>query len=525
MIRFKKYSSKKIKDSYDVIIIGSGISGLCSGALLAQQGKKVLILEKHFKIGGFTHTFSRQNYEWDVGLHYVGSVHRTKSFARRLFDKISNKNLKWKKMSDNYDRIIFPDQSYDFIAPKEQFMKTMCSYFPNENEAIIKYVDLVSRVNKTMFKYFASKSLSGMTELLLYKYLTKSFFKYSDLTTHEGLSKITSNKKLIAVLSGQWGDFGLPPKQSSFLMHCAIAGHYFDGANYPIGGSRSISESIAPQILNNGGDIFMMAPVDKVLIKNDKCCGIVMENGDQIKSKSVISSTGVNNSLKYLLKDYKHHSDYSSNLRKIKPSSGHACLYVGFEQTAQELNIKDTNLWIYPSYDHDLNTSNYLRDESSEFPLVYISFASAKDPTWEDNHGNTATLEAIVPTNFNNYTKWQDKPWKNRGSDYIQFKQEFSNRIFEKIYKHVPQLKDKISFSELSTPLSTKSMSFYDNGELYGIDHTPQRFRQKWIKVKTPLRYFYMTGQDITTVGIPSALASGALTASVVLKKNLFKTI
>ena len=212
-------------------------------------------------------------------------------------------------------------------------------------------------------------------------------------------------------------------------------------------------------------------------------------------------------------------------LRKIKPSSGHACLYVGFEQTAQELNIKDTNLWIYPSYDHDLNTSNYLHDENSEFPLVYISFASAKDPTWEDNHGNTATLEAIVPTNFNNYTQWQDKPWKKRGSDYNQFKQEFSNRIFEKIYKHVPQLKDKISFSELSTPLSTKSMSFYDNGELYGIDYTPQRFRQKWIKVKTPLRYFYMTGQDITTVGIPSALASGALTASVVLKKNLFKTI
>ena len=40
----------KIKDKYDVIIIGSGISGLCCGALLSMEGKKVLILEKHFKL-------------------------------------------------------------------------------------------------------------------------------------------------------------------------------------------------------------------------------------------------------------------------------------------------------------------------------------------------------------------------------------------------------------------------------------------------------------------------------------------
>ena len=335
MIRFKKYSRKNIKDRYDVIIIGSGISGLCSGALLSQQGKKVLILEKHFKIGGFTHTFSRQNYEWDVGLHYIGSVHRKKSFARRLFDKISDNNLKWNKMSDNYDRIIFPDKSYDLIAPKEKFISTMCAYFPEDKDAIVKYVNLVTDVNKTMVRYFITKSLSGMSELLLYNFLTKKFFKYSDLTTYQGLSKITQNQKLIGVLTGQWGDFGLPPKRSSFLMHCAIAGHYFDGANYPVGGSRSISESIAPQILNNGGDIFMMAPVSKVLINNEKCCGVVMDNGDTIQSDSVISSAGVNNSLKYLLKDYKHQNEYSLNLNNVKPSSGHACLYVGFDQTAE----------------------------------------------------------------------------------------------------------------------------------------------------------------------------------------------
>ena len=130
-------------EKYDVIIIGSGISGLTAGVLLAQHGKKVLILEKHFKAGGWTHTFKRENYEWDVGIHYIGGVHLKKTFSRRLFDKITDSNLKWNKMDDNYDRIIFPDKSYDFIAPKDQFIDSIKSSFPSESHAVDQYIDIL----------------------------------------------------------------------------------------------------------------------------------------------------------------------------------------------------------------------------------------------------------------------------------------------------------------------------------------------------------------------------------------------
>ena len=63
MKKWNAYNSELTQESYDVIIIGSGIGGLCSAALLSMKGKKVLVLEKHFKIGGWTHTFRRKNYE------------------------------------------------------------------------------------------------------------------------------------------------------------------------------------------------------------------------------------------------------------------------------------------------------------------------------------------------------------------------------------------------------------------------------------------------------------------------------
>ena len=81
-----------------------------------------------------------------------------------------------------------------------------------------------------------------------------------------------------------------------------------------------------------------------------------------------------------------------------------------------------------------------------------------------------------------------------------------SDRIISTINEHCPNLKNKISYSELSSPLSTRDMAHYEFGELYGVNHTPSRFKQKWLKPKTPIKNLYLTGQDITTVGLPSAL-------------------
>jgi len=132
MKKCNSYKSSLANKKFDAIIIGSGISGLNVGALLALNGNRVLILEKHFKIGGFTHTFPRDNYEWDVGIHYVGEVHKPWSMIQKLFDLVSDNELKWSQMDENYDRMIFPDRHYDFTSPKEQFIDSMIFNFPKE---------------------------------------------------------------------------------------------------------------------------------------------------------------------------------------------------------------------------------------------------------------------------------------------------------------------------------------------------------------------------------------------------------
>ena len=128
-------------------------------------------------------------------------------------------------MDKNYDRIIFPDMSYDFVAPREKFVEDMIAYFPKEERAIMSYMDLLDQVSNNSRSYFANKALPGILGAISYPFMTRKFFSFSDRTTLDVLSSLTSDQRLIGVLTGQWGDHGLPPKKSSFAMHAMVARH------------------------------------------------------------------------------------------------------------------------------------------------------------------------------------------------------------------------------------------------------------------------------------------------------------
>jgi len=521
MKKWTNYKSDITKYKFDAIIIGSGIGGLCTAALLGLKGKRVLVLEKHFKIGGWTHTFRRNNYEWDVGIHYIGQVHKTHSPVRRLFDLISDGKLEWSYMDKNYDRIIFPDMSYDFVAPREKFVEDMIAYFPKEERAIISYMDLLDQVSHNSRSFFANKALPGILGAISYPFMSRKFFSFSDRTTFDVLSGLTSDQRLIGVLTGQWGDHGLPPKKSSFAMHAMVARHYLDGGNYPTGSSRRIAETISDLIEKKEGVLAVNAPVSRIKIENGSAVGVIMENGDEIEAETVISNAGVINTIEKLLDDENSYTRIKENLKKINQTESYVCLHIGLNKSANDLGLSNTNLWIYPGYDHDQNIKSYIENQATDFPVVYVSFPSAKDKAWNENHSGYATMEAITFSSWDWYSKWQEYPWKKRGQEYEQAKQKLSNRILDIVTKQVPNIQTSIDYKELSTPLTIRDLANYQKGEMYGIDHDSNRFRQRWLRPQSEIKNLFFTGQDIMTAGVSSALFSGMLTASTILKENL----
>ena len=524
----QSYKQKpELADHYDTIVIGSGMGSLTTAAILAKEGQKVLVLERHYTAGGFTHIFKRKGYEWDVGIHYIGEVQRPNSVVKKLFDYVTNSQLKWADMGEVYDRIIIGEKSYDLVKGVENFKAKLVGYFPEEEAAIDEYIQLVFAANKANQKFFMDKALPPLVSKVIGPSMRKPFFKFSDQTTYEVLSSLTKNEELIKVLSGQYGDYGLTPKKSSFAMHATVARHYFSGGSFPIGGSSQIVETIDPVIEGAGGTILISAEVDEVVIENNKATGVKMADGKVFTADSIVSGAGVMTTYQKLLpeKIIAYHG-LTEPLQKVKRSVAHACLYIGLKGTPEELGLSKTNLWIYPEQgDHDACVDRYLKNIDEPFPLVYISYPAAKDPDWSNRYPGKSTIDVLTLVPYELFEQWEDSRWMRRGKEYDELKEKITNRLLEVLYTHEPQLRGKVDHFELSTPLTTQHFVNYDKGEIYGLDHTPDRFHQKFLQPRTPIKNFYLTGQDIVTAGVAAALLSGVLTTSAMTGKNLMKKV
>ncbi len=528
----RPYKRHPVTQEYDAIVIGSGIGGLACAAMLAKHGgKKVLVLERHYTPGGFTHVFHRPGYEWDVGVHYIGDV-APGSPTRRLFDDISDGGIEWADMGEVYDRVIIGGDVYDLPKGRRNLRDSLLSWFPDEQAAIDGYFAAVRSAVSASMPFQASKALPGPMSAAASPVVGRKFRHWSDRTTRDVLEDLTDNQRLIAVLTAQCGDYGLPPAESSFTMHALVANHYFRGGFYPVGGSGVIAESIIPVIERAGGTVLINAEVAQIVVEDGRTAwgarrgnavGVRMAADDKvIRAPIVISDAGVVNTFARLLpQQVAEGAGLLTDLTQVSPSMAHLCLYLGFEQTADELHLPKHNLWIYPHDDYERAFRDSRDDADADLPVVYVSFPSAKDPDFERRHPGHATVDIITAAPYEWFERWQGSRWKHRDAEYEALKQRLADRMLEALYTQLPQLRGKVALAEISTPLTTQHFAGYTRGELYGLDHTPQRLRQGFLKPATPIPGLYLTGQDIVTCGVAGAMFGGVLTASTLMRGPL----
>ncbi len=489
--------------------------------------KKVLVLERHYTAGGYTHSFQRPGYSWDVGVHYIGDLQDPAAPLRAAFDHLTDGRLEWAPMPDVYDRIVMGGRVFEFPTGRERLRARLKDYFPAEASAIDGYLAAVQSAQKASGLYFAEKAIPRPAARLAGRFLRAPFLRWASQSTLDVLHRFTQNEQLIAVLTAQWGDYGLPPAQSSFGIHAIVAAHYFDGASYPVGGAARMAETITPAIERNGGKVVVSAEVDEIIVQNGKAVGVRMADGREFRAGLLISDAGVRNTFQRLVRQPQ---PILIDLERVPGSLAHLSLYIGVKQSARDLGLTGTNLWIYPSSqkgapDHDANLARFLDDPSAPFPALYISFPSAKDPEFEHHHPGRATLEAVVFAPYEWFARWEGSRWKHRAGEYDALKKTLADRIQNEVERNVPAVAGKIDHAELSTPLTTRHFMNYQQGEAYGLAATPERFRLRSLTPHTSVKNLLLTGQDVSTLGVAGALFGGVMTASAVLNRNLMSTV
>ncbi|XP_067948219.1 all-trans-retinol 13,14-reductase-like [Watersipora subatra] len=535
------FSRKRLPEKIDAIVIGSGISGLTTAALLSKAGKKVLVLEQHDQAGGCCHSFVERGFEFDSGIHYIGELqHRT--MTKTLFEQISDGQVQWAPLDQNFDTVAIgkPGQATDYrlLSGKDDFKNSVHKYFPDETRAIDKFFATMKEIRGLfpyfiMIKYLNKRVTSWILRLRLLSLFT-SYTKYANMTTQQFLDSITTNSRLKAVLSYCFGDYGTIPSDSSIIAQAVLLNHFAYASSYPVGGASEIAMNMIPVIERGQGRVFVRADVTDILVEKGRAVGVRVSKGDEpveIRAKIIVSAAGIPNTLKMLPEETAKSTGLGDMLSKgdIKDGVAALSLFVGLNGTTESLGLRAANLWAFTDEDLNASFNSYMDhqpdlENPSEIPLLFISFPSAKDPAWEERYPGKSVCTVVTLANWNWFKDWESEQVKHRGDDYESMKELFTKQMWSQVCKYYPQLEDKVEYIELGSPVTNNYYIRSTKGEIYGLDHNKLRFKPEIaakLRPKIGIPGMFLTGQDILMCGFSGGMYSGLLTASSILNRNL----
>ena len=500
------------ENDWDVIVIGSGIGGMAAGAALSKTGHKVLLLEQYHTLGGLTHSFSRDGFSWDVGIHYLGGLAPDEP-EKNLLDWLCASPIEFASMGAVYDTLHLGDaEPLRLSRPFEAQELDFKTRFPEETEAIEGWTQAMRKGREAVLTTAQIKSLPAPLGAGLKWWKRNEIDKWCGRTTEEVARSLTDNEDLIAAFTAQWGDFGGRPSTASFAMHAMAVGSYLEsGAWYPVGGGAAFAEHMLPTISAGGGAARAGVRVASLLIEDDHVAGVTTESGKTIRADKVISNIGARETVEYLLPDDCAHQNWIEDIRALDPNVANFSLFLGFEGDVASAGATRSSHWIYPTAEVDA-----LWDDApnGQPPGIFVSFASLKDPAHNPGPNHKHVGEVLALTDWSTVERWAMEPPGARGADYRTFKERVEQKMFELFETYFPELAKLVVHRELATPLSMVSATGHYQGAFYGLGVTPKRMFTESLRMKTPIKGFYLSGQDVCSPGVAGALWGGVLSAA-----------
>ncbi len=500
------YEKTVKKDSYDVIIIGSGMAGLACGVHLTEKGLSVLVLEQHFIPGGATTMFKRGDFFFEGGGHRVTQV-RTPGGAIYELIKKTGKDIKTVSLEPSYV-VKSKTKTLQASLNIDEYSANLLSLFPSEKKNIIKFLKDMKLICEGL-AYISSGAKIPVKLLTKYNLLLRCMNK----TTRDFMNHYFRDEELIIFASAVGNYTTLPLEQQSFLAFagCWSAHHGGEGMSLIEGGTKTIVDALVEYIDTHNGQVVVSKDVTKILVEDKKASGVILKNGDIIKGKVIISNASNEETYLKLLEPEYLKTSFVEKIKKQVQSGSLFQLFLGIEE-GEGLDHVTTFAMDECRSDYHKRVLAWDIDVITRASVITVE-GKENAPPGKRSINISCLFPYEHPQNW--YIKNGDK------TEYNKFKEEIAGKIIKHMSFYIPDLEKRILLKNTATPLTMYRYTRATKGGLQGPAHTVEQSGKERGSLKSPVKNLYQTGQYVFPgAGIVTVCVSAQMCAGLVLKEN-----
>lgn len=504
-----------MKPDYDSVIIGGGLGGLSTAALLSRQGKRVLVLERYKQVGGYASNFQRGGFTFDVSLHAMnGMTPGTPSYRCLqdcgIADKVTFLPQKtvYRLVTRQGDLIV----RHEGIDAYQQFL---CERYPQEAENIRQLFSAAGKMYQQLSGFVQSPD-PFWWKVLSTPMRFPRLMRYDNDTVDQFFSRFTQHPELKEILAAQWPYYGLPPEQLAYSYFSYPFFDYLAHGGYSVkGGSQSLSDALAESVRAAGGSVETSRSVIQIHHQNGQVTGLTSKKIGDIRTQHVVSNISPQATVQLAGRDA-FPASFLNKLDNMQPAMSAFQIYIGLDCPLSTFGIGPDEYSVF--FCDGLSSSSQFQQMCSAPEQIdfrdtgwFLNLFTNVDPGLAPAGKSTIGIIALV----------SGKHWQQlQKNEYQARKTAMTEALLTQLEQRFPGIRSHIEVLEAGTP---KTMTTYTGNYMGSINGFAQTTDQAGVWRRFPMRYPLKGLYQVGAWTFPGGGYVGAMLSARMLVDRYFR--
>lgn len=485
------------------VIIGGGLGGLFTGAILSKEGIDVTVIEKNAILGGGLQSFVRFGEVFDTGMHVIGGMQPGGNIRRiceylGVFDKVHIKDVD----PETTDTLYFAEdkKSYHISQGKTEFVNALSKDFPAEKENLTAYVDALYNIVDELDMFYLKPSADFI-------------FVHSEefmMAANDFISKYIRDPKLCNILAYMNPFYGGKKNMTPAYIHALISVLYINGPSRFAGGSYLFANTLRDCIIENNGKVICGDGVKAITTEDRMVTGVRTEKGVEFTADWYISAIHPCTLFNLMEDPSVFPKAYRNRLNEI-PNS-YSAFTLNIKLKPGTFRYINHSAYYMSSYDNIWSFD----DPQKEWPLGFLYMTPP-----EIGQGEFSTKMVITaPMTWKEVKKWEDTKVGHRGKEYEEWKAECAEKLISRLEELYPDFRDCIEAINTASPLTIRDFYAVKEGSMCGYSKDCNNITLSQVPVVTKVRNLLLTGQNCNVHGFCGVPLTAINTCEVILGRN-----